>query len=214
MNLRDFWDKVIPRHRHLRKALGEKAQWIADLTDTHIIQQLPQPIGLTLDWGCGGGVPALQYARAGAALVLVDVCVDSLTHATQLLKREGYAPEATLETDKNGYLQLSELQAYVPLQTIVCTSVIHHFPSEAYAQSIFQLWLQLKPAQIAISFKPSKKTQATKHYSQNYTTALKFEPRDLIRRFEPAYRPVYQKQIKSKLRGEPWYFLVLERTDA
>lgn len=93
-----------------RRALG--------LDDTH---------GKTvLDYGCGVGVEALQYAKAGNQVVVADLTARGVTLALRVLEVNGYQGQASLIREGPRLLR----PAWPPrsFDVIHCAGVLHHIP--------------------------------------------------------------------------------------
>jgi SAM-dependent methyltransferase len=71
-----------------------------------------------LDWGCGVGIEALQYARSGNRISVTDIVPDNVRLALRVISVMGYA--ATL------------VKSYSPFEqhdVIHCAGVLHHVPN-------------------------------------------------------------------------------------
>lgn len=76
-----------------------------------------------LDYGCGFGIEALQYARAGNDIVLADISRDNVRLAMRVLALEGFSA---------GSFQITEEMPMNPMfgtfDVIHCAGVLHHIP--------------------------------------------------------------------------------------
>lgn len=79
---------------------------------------------IVLDYGCGVGLEALQYAKLGNKVWLADIVPDNLRLATKVLKLEGYKIEGTYRIDE----QWPFITPLEHLDVIHCCGVLHHIP--------------------------------------------------------------------------------------
>lgn len=88
------------------------------------VMRLDEAAGLrVLDYGCGLGVEALEYARAGALVSLADINQSSVDIATRVLALEGFAPEYRVTLAGS----LPDLPPGLPRFDVVHMSgVLHH----------------------------------------------------------------------------------------
>lgn len=93
-----------------------------------------------LDFGCGIGIEALQYAKFGNRVHLADIAPANVELAQRVLELFGYSPAAT------HVLKEKEPRAKIApesLDVVHCVGVLHHIP---YARSVVEEWAKwLKP---------------------------------------------------------------------
>lgn len=93
-----------------------------------------------LDYGCGVGLEALQYAKRGNRVWLADISRDNLKLAQRVLEMEGHEIEGTfLVKETTPVIDPAE-----PFDVIHCVGVLHHIP---YPEAIVQAmagWLAPK----------------------------------------------------------------------
>lgn len=71
-----------------------------------------------LEWGCGVGIEALQYARAGNRVAVSDIVPDNVKLATRVIKLMGFS-DSLIKTH-------SPSSKY---DVIHCSGVLHHVPN-------------------------------------------------------------------------------------
>lgn len=81
-----------------------------------------------LDWGCGVGMEALQYAKAGNDVRLADIVPSNVELARRVLELFGY----------------SESRSAGPYDVIHCCGVLHHVPNPVDVMRDFSYRLQKK----------------------------------------------------------------------
>lgn len=74
-----------------------------------------------LDYGCGIGIEALQYARSGNEVAVCDISKDNVRLAMRILKIEGYDCAAFV-------LEEDPVILAGPYDVIHCAGVLHHIP--------------------------------------------------------------------------------------
>lgn len=77
-----------------------------------------------LDYGCGIGIEALQYARTGNAVVLADIARDNVNLAMRVLRLEGFEAGAFQITEEHLVNGL-----FGEFDIIHCAGVLHHIPN-------------------------------------------------------------------------------------
>jgi SAM-dependent methyltransferase len=80
-----------------------------------------------LDFGCGTGVEALEYARSGNRVGIADLCMDNLMLAyriVRLIAPDARTPRVHLVTDQPPYLPAGRMEYDV----VHCSGVLHHIP--------------------------------------------------------------------------------------
>lgn len=71
-----------------------------------------------LDWGCGVGIEALQYARAGNRVAVTDIVSDNIKLALRVIELMGYRDTLlTTHSPSDKY------------DVIHCAGVLHHIPN-------------------------------------------------------------------------------------
>lgn len=95
--------------------------------------------GRVLDFGCGYGIEALQYAKAGNAVSVADINQGSLDAASRVLRVNGFTPEGAYLVRPPGVL------TGVPdgsFDLVVMNGVLHHIedpvPSVAEAHRVLR----------------------------------------------------------------------------
>lgn len=93
-----------------------------------------------LDFGCGVGLEALQFAETGNSVALADLSEPNLQVASRVLRLYGYEPTATyLVRDADPYADIP-VSAF---DVFYCNGVLHHIQ---WPQAIMQAahgWLQI-----------------------------------------------------------------------
>lgn len=79
-----------------------------------------------LDFGCGVGIEALQLARAGNRITLVDLSPENLAVAHRTLSLYGYEPEQMIQSGSEP-TSLDSLKAKVDV--FFANGVMHHLPN-------------------------------------------------------------------------------------
>lgn len=92
-----------------------------------------------LDYGCGLGLDALQYARNGNEVAIADQNEETVHLASRIMRLQGYPPYAQMVIDPAGpsYLDLGEGQ----LDLIVMSGVIHHIEDPRPVLEAMHEWL-------------------------------------------------------------------------
>lgn len=75
-----------------------------------------------LDYGCGAGFEAFEYARAGNEVHLADISEENLAVASRLFRLLGRQPQTAMLLTNNAPVNLVSL----PLDVIHCSGVLHH----------------------------------------------------------------------------------------
>ena len=90
-----------------------------------------------LDYGCGVGLEALQYAKRGNRVWLADISQDNLNLAQRILSIEGQKEEGTfLVKEKAPLITPAE-----PFDVIHCVGVLHHIPDAESVVEAMHGWL-------------------------------------------------------------------------
>jgi SAM-dependent methyltransferase len=78
---------------------------------------------VVLDYGCGVGIEALQYARTGNDVIVADISRENVRLAMRILDLEGF---------QVGSFQITEDHLmnfmFAPFDVIHCAGVLHHIP--------------------------------------------------------------------------------------
>lgn len=94
--------------------------------------------GRVLDYGCGLGVEALQYARTGNIVSLADINASSIALASRVLRLHGYEPAGTwLVSPKPPFAVLPPGS----LDLVVMNGVLHHIPDPVPVVRAAASWL-------------------------------------------------------------------------
>jgi SAM-dependent methyltransferase len=78
---------------------------------------------VVLDYGCGVGIEALQYARAGNDVIVADISRDNVRLAMRILALEGFEAGAFQITEDH----LMNFM-FSTFDVIHCAGVLHHIP--------------------------------------------------------------------------------------
>jgi SAM-dependent methyltransferase len=78
---------------------------------------------LVLDYGCGVGIEALQYARSGNEVVVADISRENVRLAIRVLDLEGFQAGAFQITEDHLINWM-----FGPFDVIHCAGVLHHIP--------------------------------------------------------------------------------------
>lgn len=93
---------------------------------------------VVLDYGCGVGIEALQYAKLGNKVWLADIAPDNLLLSARVLGLEGYKPAGTY--------RISEAAPFInvlePFDVIHCCGVLHHIPDPQPVVEHMADWLK------------------------------------------------------------------------
>jgi len=82
-----------------------------------------------LDFGCGFGIEALQFARLGNRVMLADIVPESVSLAARVLRLHGFEPAAELAlADSYPFVEPPS-----PVDVLYANGVLHHIP---YAKAI------------------------------------------------------------------------------
>ena len=81
---------------------------------------------LVLDYGCGIGIEALQYARAGNDVVLADISRSNLRLAERVLRLHGFKASSFLIVE-SARVELASV-FFGQFDVIHCAGVLHHIP--------------------------------------------------------------------------------------
>lgn len=76
-----------------------------------------------IDYGCGIGVEALQFAKKGNEAVIADINKDSVDLAERVLNLYDYFPEKHLISGKYPFIDNID-----PVDIFYCNGVLHHIP--------------------------------------------------------------------------------------
>ena len=89
-----------------------------------------------LDYGCGIGLEALQYAKGGNAVWLADISQPNIALAQKVLGLYGYEAERTIWIVDEDVVYLGW-----PCDVIHCSGVLHHIPDPFPVMENFHRWL-------------------------------------------------------------------------
>lgn len=96
---------------------------------------------LVLDYGCGTGLEALQYARAGNKVWLADIVASNIALARRvLLYLYDFKPAGMILLDDGSRNEL----ARGPFDIIHSAGVLHHIPHPRYTVELMHRWLKPK----------------------------------------------------------------------
>lgn len=91
-----------------------------------------------LDYGCGVGLEALQYAKRGNTVAIADISEDNLSLARRVLGLEGYQAEASYLVDDKGPV----ITPMEPFDVIHCAGVLHHIPEPEPVVEAMSGWME------------------------------------------------------------------------
>lgn len=80
-----------------------------------------------LDYGCGFGIEALQFAKAGNKVSLADLSQEGIDLATRILGLYGFKPERTFVVQENS--PFIEADGKEKFDVFYSNGVIHHIPN-------------------------------------------------------------------------------------
>lgn len=90
-----------------------------------------------LDYGCGVGLEALQYAKRGNRVWLADISPSNLALAERVLRLEGHRAEGTfLVKEKTPVITTLD-----PFDVVHCAGVLHHIPEPEPIVEAMARWL-------------------------------------------------------------------------
>lgn len=92
-----------------------------------------------LDFGCGVGLEALQFAEAGNSVALADLSEPNLQIASRVLRLYGYEPTDTyLVRDSAPYADIPA----ATFDVFYCNGVLHHIPWAQEIMAAAHRWLR------------------------------------------------------------------------
>jgi SAM-dependent methyltransferase len=93
-----------------------------------------------LDYGCGVGIEALQYAKAGNQVVVADISRRTIKLARRVLRLFGHEPLITAEIRDHAHL----LPTFADdaFDVIHCAGVLHHIPDPRPTMELFHRLLK------------------------------------------------------------------------
>lgn len=92
---------------------------------------------LVLDYGCGVGLEALQYAQRGNTVVLADIAESNIALAERVLRLFLCPANAGIRLTEHPPENLYSL----PFDVIHCVGVLHHIPNWQEVIEAFHRWL-------------------------------------------------------------------------
>ena len=90
-----------------------------------------------LDYGCGVGLEALQYAKRGNQVWIADISEDNLKLAERVLDLEGHSPEGSYLVQEKDPI----ITPLYPFDVIHCVGVLHHIPEPEPVVEAMASWL-------------------------------------------------------------------------
>jgi SAM-dependent methyltransferase len=96
------------------------------------------PIERIVEWGCGGGMNAVQFAPRAREYYGVDISADSLAECAKqcaAVKAESFVPVLIEATDPDG----ARAQIHGPVDLFISTYVFELIPSPEYGLRLLQL---------------------------------------------------------------------------
>lgn len=92
-----------------------------------------------LDYGCGVGIEALQYARAGNTVSLADISGNNVKLADRVLKLHGFKSLHTMVVKETGPLLPLKPET---VDVVHCNGVLHHIPDPIPVIKAMHGWLK------------------------------------------------------------------------
>jgi 2-polyprenyl-3-methyl-5-hydroxy-6-metoxy-1,4-benzoquinol methylase len=78
-----------------------------------------------LDFGCGVGIEALQFAKAGNSVSLYDISKSNIELATRILWLHGYSPKTVMTSN----MPVPDLSPFGEIDVFYANGVLHHTPA-------------------------------------------------------------------------------------
>ena len=101
--------------------------------------RLDEAAGLeVLDFGCGTGLEALQYAKAGARVTVADINEENARLAARVLEVFGYQAQDVITLAPDGPL----IPFRVIFDVVNMSGVLHHIPEPVHVVAEVASWLQ------------------------------------------------------------------------
>ena len=98
-----------------------------------------------LDYGCGVGIEALQYAKAGNYVSLADISPDNVKLASRIIKLHGLKTVHEMIIDEKEpflpYLH-PETDKHDSFDVIHCAGVLHHIPDPVAVVQSMHKWMR------------------------------------------------------------------------
>lgn len=103
------------------------------------VLRLDDTVGCSvLDYGCGVGVEALQYARSENLVSLADIVPDNLELAQKVLRLYGYKAKKCYVIDEHAPFIGIKSETF---DVIHCAGVLHHIPNAVDVVEAMSSWL-------------------------------------------------------------------------
>lgn len=212
--LTKFWDGLAPGDKHLI----EKKGW-AGFIAGELLSRIKEPISTVVDYGCGGGWIDLNFS-AETNIHLFDICQESLDEAEKRLKQHLFVSvikhlTGDYPADPSTWKVFNGIS--VPVDLLICTLVVNHFPDLIYYQDIVGAWCSLKPKYIILHQRHSDETVESadfEDYKMHYGSGLTMSTADVLHPFSGEYTEIYHT-LESATFGKwntPGYeFFILKR---
>lgn len=111
---------------------------------------LPLQAERVIEWGCGGGMNAVHFARGAKVFYGIDIARASLDECGRQLAREGLAGYVPVLVDARSPREAVQAVGE-PCDLFVCTYVFELLPSEAHALALLDIaHAMLRPGGVAL----------------------------------------------------------------
>ncbi len=191
--LGEFWNSSVPKEfKHFQDtSFDQKTAQYYEKIQTLLVSKIDfSQIKTAIDWGCGGGMFSLDLAKRNCSVIPVDISEESLNTCKNRLVANGLS---TLNTYKIEDIDQLEIKETVDL--LFSVSVIQHFPSVEYWQSVAKKWNSISPKTIAIQTRHGSKDQANPEQYfdsvKNYILGLRLETETVKNSFQDRYQLSY-----------------------
>lgn len=192
--LSQFWGERVPSQwkHYIGTEFDVKIEKYARDIQENLVQHIDFSIIKTaLDWGCGGGFCA-KFLSEYCDIVCLDITRRSLKECRNYLKKHNkkIKKEILLKSLEDFYINLE-------LDLIFSASVIQHFPSIEYWNSVVEIWKKINPKMLAIQTRhgDENKDNENEYFNdtKNYLLALYLTTEEVLSNFSDRYDLVYHK---------------------
>jgi SAM-dependent methyltransferase len=125
---------------------------------------------VVLDYGCGVGLEALQYAKHRNSVLLADICDANVFLAAHVLRLHGYEPGAEIVLQKTPPFAFLADES---VDVVHCNGVLHHIPRPEPVVRQFAKWL-----------KPGGEVRLMVYSDQAWRIATNTEPPERVEEHE------------------------------
>ncbi len=197
--LSEFWNhRVEKQYKHYLGTEFDKKheKYVDDLTNNFFNHIDFSDIDIALDWGCGGGVGSSLLANHGE-VVCLDISEQSLTSCRNLLEKNGQKIKSEILLNN-----LTDFSIDFEIDLIFCASVVQHFPSLEYWNSVVEHWRKINPEWIAIQTRHGEENKDNEEEyfqdTKNYILALYLTSEEVLGKFSDHYELKYHKLNDDK----------------